>query len=706
MTANPARSIRGWTPVSQTPGESTERWAVRAAQLFLAALTLFYIVQAIKASLWFDGYPDNGPFQIFDPLRRIAAGQTAGRDFIFFHGIGTPYLHYPLFALFGGKTLIASELSRQLTSLLLFVLSLAAFVSVTLRGRAKQWIGAAIAVMFMEALFPLGAAPGHSLISVRSTMPIFAFAALQLEIRDGVKSTLVGLCVALGFLCGTEHGIALALALLIVSGVTVVQSAFSWQRNDRSAWLNVRFTGIALATAAIASTLILLVLCGGWDGSVKALRYNLVELPANQFWFFGSPALPYLRNWRELILNRHVIFSFAPTYFALAAIGWILVKSWNRRLRLGRDWRALAILMLTYGVFTGIPLLAILSRHYVFPMARILALTGLLVFANSGLVNSTFADKRMPAILRRLSEGRRWSAAGIAFVSPCVALAVALAFNSTTSAVALVRHARSGSFAYSRFLDSHWDTFMADSTRLIDSKRKRSEVSLWSVFSALLESHYAIFPPAEDYIIHAVGPQRWQHYLATFEQTNPEFVQTRTQEYDFQEAQQDEMWEFFEAVLDNYTPLQTVGHGLFWQRTDGPWRQPTTNFQNLKTDKNTNSVVLPLINSPGPDRIGVVRVHYRTFNRWAWMPLLGRTPRFLVGIEGSPRHLTVSIPPDQNQFQFPVQFRSGKPVTLRFLTDSLLPGVAFEPDEVQLKILDWQPAQSAIYARDIPEALN
>ncbi|MGD0772781.1 MAG: hypothetical protein ABSC05_08165 [Candidatus Solibacter sp.] len=653
-----------------------------------------YLVQALKLSLWFDGYPDNGPFQIFNPLRRIAAGQVGGRDFIFFHGIGVPYLHYPLFALFGGETLIASELSRQLTSFALFVLSLAAFVRITMTRAPHRWIGAAVAVMFIETLFPGGAAPGHSLLSARSTMPIFAFAALQVPIRERLKAILVGLCVALGFVCGTEHGVALALALVLVSAVTVVQSLFGPARNHQPASRNIGFAILALATAAIVSALLLFLLCGV-DGSGKALHYNLVELPANQFWFFGGPSLPYLGAWRELILNRHVVLCFLPTYFALAAFAWILLKSWNCSLLLGRDWQALALLMLVYGVFTGIPLLAILSKHYVFPLARILALTGLLVFANAGM-------PRMPRIWARRPG---WPiAVGLSFLGVCMVAAVALAFQSAVLTAGLVHHLRSASPAYSRFLDRHWDTFMADATRLIDSKRRRSTVSLWSVNTALLESHYGVFPPAEDYIIHAVGTRRWRHYLATFQQTEPEFVQTMTQDYAFQEGQQDEMWEFFEALLDNYAPLKIVGHGLFWQRTDEPWRQPAKEFRSLEMDRDSSSAALPVVSDPGPDRIGVVRVHYRISNRSAFLPLLGRTPRYLVAIEGSPRHLTISVSPDESEFQFPVQLQFGKPVRLRFRTDSLLPGVTFQPYQVQFKVLQWQPSQRAIYAPGSQEA--
>src|ERR1700744_4668556 len=116
-----------------------ERLAMRLAQLFLLAWVLFYLVNGLKAAFWFDGYPVNGPFQLYDPLRRLAAGRHAGTDFQFFHGIGVPFLHYPLFWLFGGDSLQASELSRQFTSFLLFAATLGAFVWVTFRRAASRW---------------------------------------------------------------------------------------------------------------------------------------------------------------------------------------------------------------------------------------------------------------------------------------------------------------------------------------------------------------------------------------------------------------------------------------------------------------------------------------------------------------------------------------------------------------------------------------
>jgi hypothetical protein len=100
------------------------------------------------------------------------------------------------------------------------------------------------------------------------------------------------------------------------------------------------------------------------------------------------------------------------------------------------------------------------------------------------------------------------------------------------------------------------------------------------------------------------------------------------------------------------------------------------------------------------DRIGIVRFHYRVLNRWSKLPLIGNTPRYLVLIEGSPRELVVSVPPYSSEFRFPVQLPAGKPVTLRFRTDSLVPGATFVPEQVQIKILDWEPSQRTIFARE------
>jgi hypothetical protein len=368
------------------------------------------------------------------------------------------------------------------------------------------------------------------------------------------------------------------------------------------------------------------------------------------------------------------------------------VKFWERPLRIGADWQALAIFMLFYGIMTGVPLLGIMSRHYVFPLARIVILTGLVLYANG-------AD--LPVSLPRfLMPWQKFSRiASVSFATVGFVVAGAVAAHAVVLGTQLVRHARSNSNAYSPYLDTRWDTFLAEGTHLIDSKRKRNEVSLWSTYASVLEMHYGLFnPTGEDYIIHATGKDRWVQYVATFEKTNPEFVQTLTTDFDFEEWLQNERWEFYEALLNNYDLLQRVEHALIWQRKDRPWRSPAEDFQTVPFGAGGQSATLPV--AAESDRIGIVRFHYRVLNRWSKLPLIGNTPRYLVLIEGSPRELVVSVPPYSSEFRFPVQLPAGKPVTLRFRTDSLVPGATFVPEQVQIKILDWEPSQRTIFARE------
>jgi hypothetical protein len=112
-----------------------------------------------------------------------------------------------------------------------------------------------------------------------------------------------------------------------------------------------------------------------------------------------------------------------------------------------------------------------------------------------------------------------------------------------------------------------------------------------------------------------------------------------------------------------------------------------------------SSYTLPA--ADGSNRLGVVRVRYAVSNTLGWIPLLGKTPRYLATIEGSPRNLAISFPPYLSEFDFPVQLQPGHALSLQFTTASLLPGVVFRVREVQAKVLKPDPAQSAIFARHV-----
>jgi hypothetical protein len=675
--------------------------AVCLAKAFLACWLLSYLVGALHAAFWFDGYPANGPFQLYDPLRRIAAGQRAGVDFQFFHGIGIPFLHYPLFRLFGGQSLQASELSRQFTSFFLFAATLgsftwAAFRKSSVRVRGTAWISAALSVMVLELLFRRGAEPGHSLISGRSAMPIFAFALLQLELSDRVKALLTGCCIGCAFLFGTEHGISMTLALLAITAFALMQAFFA--KTSAVAFANVKFVAIALGAAALTAATLLLSFCG-LNGARGALHYNLMELPGDQFWFFASPPMPYLNNWQQLLFDHHVVLCFLPSLLLLSFLGIHLVRSRKLPLRLGSDWRALAGIMLIYGVLTAIPLIAILSRHYVFPQARIFVLVVVL-----GVANKAFAGdlKRLAGFSWFRGVKQSLAVAPVLLFSAASTLAGAvLLYHSVNTSWRLTNHLRNDPAPYSRYLDSHWNSFMAQSTALIDANRKRDHVSLWSEYAALLDAHYRTFQPAEDYIIHTVGTKRWQDYLKTFRKTDPEFVTTMTSQFSFAEWLQNERWEFYEDLLRNYRPLKNVEHDTIWQRRPGGWVLPNDNFRPIPFDPASHMVTLPAAQRDG--QIVVVKIRYAVENPWRKLPLIGATPRFLAEPQGTPRNVAISFPPYRSEFQFPVKMVAGTPVALRFKVDTFFPNVRFRVNVVEVKNLEDEPGTSTLFtARVIP----
>ena len=186
--------------------------------------------------------------------------------------------------------------------------------------------------------------------------------------------------------------------------------------------------------------------------------------------------------------------------------------------------------------------------------------------------------------------------------------------------------------------------------------------------------------------MHTYGPRQWQRYLNTFRSENPEFVTTMTSEFSFEEWLENERWQFFEALLDNYKPLASIQHATIWQRTPQAWRTASQDFQPIPPEPGSNSYVLRLASTS--DRLGVVRVGYVVSNRWGWIPLLGNTPKYLATIEGSPRQLAISFPPYQSEFDFPVQLPRDRPVRIRFNSISLFPNISFQIKEVRAKVLN------------------
>src|SRR5689334_9163837 len=151
------------------------------------------VVVGLESALHFLGPAIDGPFQLYNSLRRIWVGQRGGVDFQFFHGLAIPYLHYIPFRVLGGG-FIASEITRQMVSVVLYPLTVLVFLKFFIRDwtRTLAWAAivmtASIALRMTSVLVAL-----NSLLGIRSTLPTLMAVALCLPARRPLRNTVAAL---------------------------------------------------------------------------------------------------------------------------------------------------------------------------------------------------------------------------------------------------------------------------------------------------------------------------------------------------------------------------------------------------------------------------------------------------------------------------------------------------------------------------------
>src|SRR5262249_54026470 len=152
-------------------------------------------------------------------------------DFQFFHGLGIPYLHYPMFRLFGG-TFFASELTRQLITAILYPLVLLAFVKFFVRDwtRTIAWCAIGMVASVALRMSPLVVAV-NSLLGIRSTVPSLLPVVLCLPIKRWPRIALTGIALGVALVMGSEQGLAALAGLAIATAIVSVRS------RDRFAYL-------------------------------------------------------------------------------------------------------------------------------------------------------------------------------------------------------------------------------------------------------------------------------------------------------------------------------------------------------------------------------------------------------------------------------------------------------------------------------------
>jgi len=622
--------------------------AVPSAGVLLAAASALLIGLWVLAHLWydaralraFDDHMGDGPFQLFNPLRRIAAGQVGGVDFQYFHGLALPYLHYPIYALAGGD-FYASEVAR-------YSLSQAAYLGAFLFvfGCATRRVGptlalTALALVATERIAHDSLAlPGVNLIGLRATCPLLAVGVLLAGFRPSREAVATGALAGVGFTLGTDHGIAAALML----GVVWLGRGLFGLPGGR-----VRYLGYTVLAAASSAAGVLLAI-GGPAGALGALKYALVELPADQFWFFGVPPNKFLHYPRQLFSERYLLPALvAPAAAAVALAGWV------RRRPEARPVGVVLLGAMVYSLASCVGYFGYCSSHYLNPAYRVLVVAGLVAgwHALAWLAH-------VPEIGPAVERAGRWALAGFLLVFILIGPTTAgrsSVLEARAAAVETRDWAREG-FAGRCPLGPRFRSHLDVLTAAIDADRAAAGVTrspvIWSTYAGVLEAHYGVSNPGGDYLIHAVGPARRAAYLAAFRAAQPDYVCTfRRSVWPWEECLQNNDWDFYEDLVRNYEPLADSWAFRLWKRVPGAWQVPDDDWVSLAPDR-ADLFTVPVPSGLSPGAGLVVEVEYEAKSPARGVPVVGGLPRFLLHPHDCENVTPISLPPYRDRWAFAV----------------------------------------------------
>lgn len=610
----------------------------------------------------FDDHIGDGPFQLLNPLRRIAAGQVGGIDFQYFHGIALPYLHYPFYYLLGAD-FFASEVARYGVSQVAY---LGAFLFVF--GCATRRLGAtlaltAVALVLTERVgYDSLALPGVNLIGLRTTCPLLILGVLLGGFRPSREAVAAGVLAGIGFTLGTDHGMASGVML----GVVCLGRAIARLPGGRIQYLGYM---IAASVGGAAATLLII---GGLAGAVGALRYALVELPADQFWFFGVPPNKFLHFPRQLFAERYLL----PSVIVPAAIAVAGVAGMRRHPAL-RPLGVVLIGAMSYSVLSCVGYFGYCSAHYLTPGLRVMVVAGLV-----GGWHAVSSLSRVPEFGPTIAQTGRWVFGGflLTFVLIGPTTSGRSSIVEARSAATEARHWAQEAIATRCPLGPRFHAHLEALTSAIDRDRASAGITrppvIWSTYAGILESHYGVFHPSSDYLIHAVGPERRDEYLAIFRRSQPDYVCTfRRSVWPWEECLQNNCWGFYEELIMNYEPLTESWAYRLWKRLPGEWQAPdsATGRVTVRPDR-PDLFTIPVPSDLPAGRGLVVEVEYEATVPARGVPVVSGLPRFLLHPHDCENETPVSLPPYRTRWAFAVYPTPGKTPSFFAGTASLVGG--------------------------------
>jgi hypothetical protein len=547
----------------------------------------------------------DGAFQTYSALSRMSLGESPGKDFFPYLGVGVMSFIYPFFVLAGGD-LQGSLVASQFCVFLTFVLGVSLIFLLLLRRvsfvRAFTWALSLLifliwmrfgdSVGFFDALPDWLVNPfftfvwktsaffqlGNSLRPLRLSLVFFSALILFWAFARGFSPSrgwVVSVLLVLALFWSNDIGLPLFGMLGLTWGGLVLVNSGVWSRQGWKQWGQwrslpwVALIGYPLLGVALYVG-ILTVMTGGDPGALPS--YNFSDVRHDQYWYFGEWS-PQFRIFDLASLVTALWNSLGPFLLVLPVL--FLWFCLDRTLN---SW----LLFFVYAsLFLG-GLLPSVGGHLESYFAVFVRWSGIfLVLALLVLGAQRMWGDRPWA--RRLANSWAFRYLSLGFVTLLLALSLSQMVPRTHSGMSfseLLSQSRlAGGMrleikvedpAYVPELGGLASGPMQEVVAKVRSLPQGASIleEYWGWWNALRGVHY---PQRVDSLIHALGSKR-QEFLGRFRVSPPDYVVSSSKDHG-------EMWLtwsfaynwwFWREVLWNYQLEGTYGHSWLWQRLAVP----------------------------------------------------------------------------------------------------------------------------------------
>lgn len=598
------------------------------------------IIFGLSRSIDIPTFHLDGAYQTASGLYRLADGQSPGKDFFPYLGVGLTFFLYPIFML-AGNDIAASVFASHFLVACGFAIVIGTITGL-LANSNRLLIGiifSTFALTFALWLYPNLSpillerlTPGNSLRPLRSLIPyivvIPTYLILKSRLHPFTSYGLLGILAGISFLWTNDFGLPTSSFLLAFT--------LFWAQQQKVLTPSLATLIVGLALFSATTGLALTTRGHGLD----LLRYNFEDVRFDQYWYFG----PWTEDSR--------IFSIAEVAKKLLPdFGWwgLVIFALGGAIYLHPTLERFLLFLIGL-ILAGGGALAIFGGHrdpgYLAPFifwCKLMLIVEAILFLQRFISEKYKSKKYFPNIITL----------GICLLVLSAFTAVIDNFQAYRNEKQLAQADMSRIYVgeLGGYLPRSYDKHISMAR---ESKDIRVVEEYWGLWSAVTRAHNQL---PVDSVIHALGATR-DLFATTIKNNPPDVVVTTTRSLsmDWQSWSLGSNYWFYKPLLQQYTPIKTSPTTMVWRKSNS-----ATSWGIVKCEvKNGENPYFSLPESPSGFYEVDLNIKERIHDSRALILVKNNLSQVTAG-DGY-----ISLNPKNLNFQFPVAIVDSRPKVFDF----------------------------------------